>query len=64
VNHLCGARPRLARNRAERIRETGEDLLPSIPYFNKLMLAADYPEGLIELGQLDDDDIFYTQLSS
>jgi hypothetical protein len=50
---------RLARNRAERIRETGEDLLPSIPYFNKLMLAADYPEELIELGYLDDDDIFF-----
>jgi hypothetical protein len=49
---------RLARRRAQRIRETGEDPLPSIPYFHQPMLAADYPEELIDLGYLDDDDIF------
>jgi hypothetical protein len=35
----------------------GEDPLPSIPYFEQLMWAADYPNELIELGYFD--DIFY-----
>lgn len=48
----------MARNRAKRILETGEDPLYSTPYFYQLMLAADYPEELIELSYLDDDYIF------
>ena len=51
---------RLAQIRARRILETGEDPLPSIPYFYRLMLAADYPEELTELGYFDDDDIFFS----
>ena len=39
---------RLALQRAKRILETGEDPLSSIPYFHQLMLAADYPDELIE----------------
>ena len=50
---------RLARQRARRILDTGEDPLPSVPYFYRLMVAADYPEELIELGYFDDDEIFY-----
>lgn len=53
---------RLAQIRARRILETGEDPLPSIPYFYRLMLAADYPEELIELGYFDDDDIFFSDV--
>lgn len=51
---------RLARQRAQRILHTGEDPLPSVPYFYRLMVAADYPGELIELGYLDDDDIFFS----
>jgi hypothetical protein len=51
---------RLAQIRARRILETGEDPVPSIRYFYRLMLAADYPEELIELGYFDDDDIFFS----
>jgi hypothetical protein len=51
---------RLARKRAQLILDTGEDPLPSVPYFHRLMVAADYPEELIELGYFDDDDIFYS----
>ncbi len=50
----------LAHQRARRILETGEDPLPSIPYFYRLMLAADHPSELIELGYFDDDDIFFS----
>jgi hypothetical protein len=53
---------RLAQIRARRILETGEDPLPSIPCFYRLMLAADYPEELIELGYFDDDDIFFSDV--
>jgi len=53
---------RLAYTRARRILETGEDPLRSIPYFHQLMLAADYPAELIELGYFDDDDIFFSDL--
>jgi hypothetical protein len=45
---------RLAHQRAQRILETSEDPLPSLPYFYQLMLAADCPEELQELGYLDD----------
>ena len=51
---------RLARQRARRILETGENPLPSVSYFYQLMVEADYPEELIELGYFDDDDIFYS----
>lgn len=50
----------LARQRARHILETGEDPLPSMPYFYGLMLAADRLEELYELAYLDDDDIFYS----
>jgi hypothetical protein len=45
---------RLAQIRARRILETGEDPIPSLPFFYRLMWAADYPEELIELGYFDD----------
>ena len=51
---------RLARQRARRILETGENPLPSVSYFYQLMVEADYPEELIDLGYFDDDDIFYS----
>lgn len=51
---------RLARQRARQILETGENPLLSVPYFYRLMVEADYPEELIELGYFDDDDIFYS----
>lgn len=44
----------LARERAKRILESGEDPLASIPYFHQLSLSADYPKELFELGFLDD----------
>lgn len=50
----------LARQRARHILETGEDPLPSMPYFYRLMLAADRLEELYELAYFDDDDIFYS----
>ena len=50
----------LARQRARRILETGEDPLPSMPYFYRLMSAADRLEELYELAYFDDDDIFYS----
>jgi hypothetical protein len=53
---------RLAHLRAQRILDTGEDPLSSIPYFHQLMLAADYPAELIELGYFDDDDIFFSDI--
>lgn len=51
---------RLAHIRAKGILETREDPLLSISYFHRLMVAADYPEDLIELGYFDDDDIFFS----
>jgi hypothetical protein len=45
---------RLAHQRAQRILETGEDPLPSIHYFYRLMRAADYPSELIDVGYFDD----------
>lgn len=53
---------RLAHTRARRILETGEDPLSSVPYFHQLMLAADYPAELIELGYFDDDEIFFSDV--
>jgi len=51
---------RLAHARARRILDTGEDPLSSIPYFHRLMVAADYPSELIELGFFDDDYILFS----
>jgi len=51
---------RLAHARARRILKTGEDPLSSIPFFHQLMLAADYPPELIELGYFDDDYILFS----
>jgi hypothetical protein len=50
----------LARQRARRILDTGEDPLPSMPYFYRLMLAADRLKELYELAYFDDDEIFYS----
>jgi hypothetical protein len=50
----------LARQRARHILETGEDPLPSMPYFYRLMLAADRLEELYELAYFGDDEIFYS----
>ena len=51
---------RLARQRAKRILETGEDPLPSLSYFYRLMQSADYLEELMELGYLEDNYDFLT----
>ncbi len=51
---------RLARQRAQRILNTGEDPWPSLSYFHRLMETAGHPEELIELGYFDDEDIFYS----
>ena len=48
---------RLARQRVQRILNTGEDPWPSLSYFHRLMETAGYPEELIELGYFDDEDI-------
>src|ERR1700744_2800985 len=40
----------LGRERAKHLLETGEDPLPSLPYFYRLMRTADYPDELIGLG--------------
>ena len=45
----------LAHQRAKLILETGEDPLLSLSYFYRLMLSADYPKELIDLGYLKDD---------
>ena len=45
----------LAHQRAKLILETGEDPLPSLSYFYRLMLSADYPKELIDLDYLKDD---------
>ena len=50
----------LAHQRAKDILETGEDPIPSLSYFYRLMVLADYPEELVELGYLDDDLDFFT----
>ena len=50
----------LARQRARRILSTGEDPWPSLPYFYRLLVAADYPHDLYELAYFDDDDSFYS----
>lgn len=52
---------RLAQQRAKRILETGEDPLPSLPYFYRLMQSADYLEELMELGYLEEDYRFFTE---
>lgn len=51
---------RLAHKRARELLESGEDPLPSLPYFYRLMMAADRLEELYELAYFDDDDIFYS----
>ncbi|MGA8939449.1 MAG: hypothetical protein WB439_09820 [Acidobacteriaceae bacterium] len=45
---------RLGCQRAEHILKTGEDPLPSLPYFHRLLWSADYPEELYELAYLED----------
>ena len=50
----------LARERAQRLLETGENPLPSMPYFHRLLLAADYPDELYDLAYFDDEDSFYS----
>ena len=52
---------RLAHQRAKRIPETGEDPIPSLPYFYRLMQSADYLEELMELAYLEDDYRFFTE---
>ncbi|HEY0163229.1 MAG TPA: hypothetical protein VGB69_11165 [Edaphobacter sp.] len=52
----------LARQRAQDILKTGENPLPSIPYFHRLMLAADCSDELAELGYFEDDDVFFSDL--
>lgn len=52
---------RLARQRAKRVLETGEDPIASLPYFYRLIQSADYPKELFELGHLDDNCDFFTQ---
>lgn len=44
----------LARMRAAEILESGEDPLSSLPFFYHLMLQADYPDELIEVGYVED----------
>ena len=51
---------RLARRRAHRVLETGEDSLAAISYFHQLMIAADYPRELIELAYFEDDALFFS----
>jgi len=46
---------RLAKQRAQAILAMNEDPLPSLPYFYRLMLSADHPRELIELGYLEDE---------
>jgi hypothetical protein len=45
----------LAKNRVHRIQQTGEDPLKSIDYFYRLLVRADYPTELTELGWLEED---------
>ncbi|WP_263410785.1 hypothetical protein [Terriglobus tenax] len=45
---------RIARKRAVEILENGEDPLPSLPFFYYLMVQADYPEELTEVGYVED----------
>lgn len=52
---------RLARERAKHLLETGEDPLPSLRYFYRLMWVADYPDELIGLGYLEDAYEFATE---
>jgi hypothetical protein len=49
---------RLARRCAQRILQSVEDPLLSLPYFRQLMEEAGYIDELIELGFFDDEDIF------
>jgi hypothetical protein len=46
---------RLARERAQHIISGGENPLASLSYFYRLMLVADYPPELVELGHLEDN---------
>ncbi len=52
---------RLACLRAQSILASGEDPLPTLPYFYRLMVVADYPEELVELGYLSDEWEYFTQ---
>lgn len=49
----------LARQRAQRLVETGEDPFQSMPYFHQLLVAGDYPDELYDLAYFDDEDSFY-----
>lgn len=50
----------LAQEHARHLLDTGENPLSSLPYFYRLMLAANYPTDLIELGFLEDNfDYFF-----
>lgn len=51
---------RLARERAKQLLQSGDDPLPSLSYFYRLMQMADYPDELIELGYLEDEFEFLT----
>jgi hypothetical protein len=51
---LKDAAMRLAKKRAQRIISGAENPLPALPYFYRLMWAADSPSELIELGYLED----------
>jgi hypothetical protein len=46
---------RLATIRAKYLLDSGEDPLPSLPYFYRLLQAGDYPEELCELAYLADE---------
>lgn len=50
---------KLACQRAQRLMETGEDPMPSMPYFHRLLVTGDYPDELYELAYFDDEDSFY-----
>lgn len=53
------AASKLARQRAQRLVETGENPLPSMPYFYRLLIAGNYPDELYDLAYFDDEDSFY-----
>ena len=60
---LCAISPeeaalKLARQRAQHLMKTGEDPMPSMPYFHRLLLASDYSDELYELAYFDDEDFY------
>jgi hypothetical protein len=71
LKELCGrsvsskdAALRLARERAQEILRNAEVPLPSLPYFHQLMLAADGPPELLELGRLEELEFNYGDLDT